>query len=132
LRLTIETVKERQESELLNNAGYGLLKNVPPAQHITTRKGAPTPTTWMNCSPRFGRSRRFFWPIRVPSPPLGANARDAAFHRQPSPCSVPLPDWRGVPLVPCDKIHVDGQTKPTGPVERPAFCSCASVRKNRA
>src|SRR5580700_1606501 len=43
LRLTIETVKERQESELLNNAGYGLLHNVPAGQRISTRKGPPTP-----------------------------------------------------------------------------------------
>ena len=43
LRLTIETVKERQESELINNAGYGLLKNVPASQRIQTRRGAPTP-----------------------------------------------------------------------------------------
>ena len=28
LRLTIETVKEKQESELVNNDDYGLLKNV--------------------------------------------------------------------------------------------------------
>ncbi len=43
LRLTVETVKERQESELINNDDYGLLKNVPGSQRIQTRKGAPTP-----------------------------------------------------------------------------------------
>ena len=43
LRLTIESVKERQESELINNAGYGLLKNVPAGQRIKTRTGPPTP-----------------------------------------------------------------------------------------
>ena len=43
LRLMIENVKERQESELINNSDYGLLKNVPASQRIQTRKGAPTP-----------------------------------------------------------------------------------------
>jgi hypothetical protein len=43
LRLLIESVKEKQESELLNNADYGLLNNVTDAQKIKTRKGAPTP-----------------------------------------------------------------------------------------
>jgi len=43
LRLTIETVKERQENELLNNNGYGLLKNVAESQRIQARKGSPTP-----------------------------------------------------------------------------------------
>src|SRR5580700_8093598 len=43
LRLTIETVKERQESELINNREYGLLHSIAPNQRIATRKGSPTP-----------------------------------------------------------------------------------------
>ena len=43
LRLLVESVKEKQESELVNNADYGLLHNVPDAQKIKTRNGAPTP-----------------------------------------------------------------------------------------
>lgn len=43
LRLTIEIVKERQESELINNTEYGMLHNVAPGQRIKTRAGAPTP-----------------------------------------------------------------------------------------
>jgi hypothetical protein len=43
LRLLIEKVKERQESELINNDEYGLLANAAPSQRIKTRKGPPTP-----------------------------------------------------------------------------------------
>src|SRR5580658_2210469 len=43
LRLIIETIKERQESELINNREYGLLHSIAPAQRINTRGGAPTP-----------------------------------------------------------------------------------------
>src|SRR5580704_3621851 len=43
LRLTIEIVKERQESELINNKDYGMLHNAAPQQRIKTRTGAPTP-----------------------------------------------------------------------------------------
>ena len=43
LRLTIETIKERQESELINNPDYGLLANVADEQRISTFTGAPTP-----------------------------------------------------------------------------------------
>lgn len=43
LRLTIEIIKERQESELINNKEYGLLNNVADGQRIKTRTGAPTP-----------------------------------------------------------------------------------------
>jgi hypothetical protein len=42
LRLTIETIKERQESELINNPDYGLLANVQPASDLPLT-GAPTP-----------------------------------------------------------------------------------------
>src|ERR1700733_1306088 len=40
LRLTIEIVKERQESELINNREYGLLHNVDDTQRIKARDGA--------------------------------------------------------------------------------------------
>jgi len=43
LRLTIETIKERQEAELINNPDYGLLANVHDDQIISTLTGAPTP-----------------------------------------------------------------------------------------
>ena len=43
LRLTIETIKERQESELINNPEYGLLASVADEQRISTLTGAPTP-----------------------------------------------------------------------------------------
>src|SRR5689334_9117308 len=37
LRLLIEKVKEKQESELINNAEYGLVANSAPGQRIKTR-----------------------------------------------------------------------------------------------
>src|ERR1700678_1769497 len=43
LRLTIEIVKERQESALINNGAYGLLSNAAASPRIKTRSGAPTP-----------------------------------------------------------------------------------------
>src|ERR1700704_5995220 len=43
LRLIIEKIKERQESELINNSGYGLLHNVDDSMRVKTRNGAPTP-----------------------------------------------------------------------------------------
>ena len=43
LRLTIEIIKERQESELINNKDYGLLSSIAKSQTIKTRTGAPTP-----------------------------------------------------------------------------------------
>ena len=48
LRLTIESVKERQESELVNSDDYGLLKSAAPSMRVKTRAGPPDT----------GRSRR--------------------------------------------------------------------------
>ena len=43
LRLAIESLKERQESELFNNDDYGLLKNIDDSQRVQSRTGSPTP-----------------------------------------------------------------------------------------
>ena len=43
LGLAIESLRERQESQLINNDDYGLLKNIADSQRIQTRTGAPTP-----------------------------------------------------------------------------------------
>src|ERR1700678_2948622 len=42
LRLTVEIVKERQESELINNTEYGFLRNAAASQRTKTRRRAPT------------------------------------------------------------------------------------------
>ncbi len=113
LRLTIETVKERQESELINNDDYGLLKNVPAAQRIQTRKGAPTPDDFDDLISKVWKEPSFF---------LAHPRAIAAFGRECTRRGVPPPTvtlfgssfltWRGIPLVPTDKLLVDGQTAP--------------------
>ena len=60
LRLTIETIKERQESELINNEEYGLLHNVAPSMRIPTRAGAPTPDDLDELIARVWKEPAFF------------------------------------------------------------------------
>ncbi len=113
LRLTIETVKERQESELINNENYGLLKNVPASQRIQTRKGSPTPDDLDDLISKVWKEPSFF---------LAHPRAIAAFERECTRRGVPPPTvtlfgspfltWRGIPLVPTDKLMVDGQTEP--------------------
>jgi len=113
LRLTIETVKERQESELINNDGYGLLKNVPPAQHISTRKGAPTPDDLDDLLTKVWKEPSFFL-----AHPLAISAfgRECTRRGVPPPTVTlfgnPFLTWRGIPLIPTDKLFVDGHRKP--------------------
>ena len=59
LRLTIETIKERQEFELVNSPEYGLLAQATPEQTIQTLGAAPTPDDLDAPTPRSGRRRAF-------------------------------------------------------------------------
>lgn len=112
LRLTIEIVKERQESELINNSEYGLLHNIVPTQRIKTRAGAPTPDDLDELLTRVWKEPGFF---------LAHPASIAAFGRECTRRGVPPPTvslfgsqfitWRGIPLIPSDKVpYNDGKT----------------------
>jgi hypothetical protein len=112
LRLTIEAVKERQESELINNAGYGLLNNVPKAQHIQTRKGAPTPDDLDELISKVWKEPSFF--LAHPRA-IAAFGRECTRRGVPPPTvtlfGTPFLTWRGFPLIPTDKLHVEDQSK---------------------
>jgi len=113
LRLTIETIKERQESELINNRDYGMLANVTDEQRITTLTGAPTPDDLDELIVKVWKEPAFF---------LAHPRAIAAFGRECTRRGVPpatvslfgsqFITWRGVPLIPSDKIPLeDSRTK---------------------
>jgi len=113
LRLTIETIKERQESELINNPDYGLLASCADDQILFTLTGAPTPDDLDELLTKVWKEPAFFL-----THPLAI----AAFGRECTRRGVPPPTvslfgsqfltWRGIPLIPSDKVPVaDGKTK---------------------
>ena len=107
LRLIIEKVKERQESELINNTEYGLLNNIDDSMKVNTRKGAPTPDDLDELIARVWKEPAFF---------LAHPRAIAAFGRECTRRGVPPPTvnlfgspfltWRGLPLVPSDKVAI--------------------------
>lgn len=113
LRLTIETVKERQEHELINNPDYGLLASADPGQRIATLGGAPTPDDLDNLLLKLWKEPAFF--LAHPQA-IAAFGREATRRGVP-PATVSLfgsqfISWRGVPLIPSDKIPVvDNKTQ---------------------
>jgi CRP-like cAMP-binding protein len=112
LRLTIEELRERQEHELMNNRDFGLLHNADFSQRIHTRSGPPTPDD-------FDELLATVW--KDPAVFLAHPRAIAAFGRECNrqgvyPQSVEInghmmPAWRGVPVLPCNKIPItDGHT----------------------
>jgi Phage capsid-like protein len=107
LRLIIEKVKERQESELINNTAYGLLNNIDDSMKVKTRKGPPTPDDLDELIARVWKEPAFF---------LAHPRAIAAFGRECTRRGVPPPTvtmfgnpfltWRGLPLVPSDKVAI--------------------------
>jgi hypothetical protein len=106
LRLTIEALYERRESDLVNNPDFGLLHNCDLKQRIYSESGAPTPDD-MDELLSMRRSTKLF---------LAHPKAIAAFGREcskrglyPDPVEVDghrVFAWRGVPIYPCSKIPV--------------------------
>ncbi|GAB6011282.1 family 2B encapsulin nanocompartment shell protein [Viscerimonas tarda] len=110
MRLSIESVRERQEWELINNQHFGLLNSVEPGYRISPRYGAPTPDDLDELLSLVWKNPSFFI----------ANPRAiAAFERECTWRGVPPVTanvfgtqvllWRGVPIIPSDKVEVKGQ-----------------------
>lgn len=106
LRLTIETVLEAQERALVNDPGFGLLHNVDPRQRIPTRGGPPTPGDLDELLSRRKKTRYLLAHPRAIAA-FGRQCNHLGVH--PEPVTVEgrtLPAWRGVPILPCDKLPV--------------------------
>lgn len=108
LRLNIEGMKERQEWELINHCDFGLINQVSPSMRLATRGGAPTPDDMDDLLARVWKSPAMF---------LAHPMAIAAFGREctrrgvpPATIEIfgsPLMTWRGVPIVPSDKLEIE-------------------------
>src|SRR6201999_826461 len=109
LRLTVEKVKERQEAELINNADYGLLTNADPGFRVAARGGAPTPDDMDELLARIWKEPAFF--LAHPRA-IAAFGRECTYRGVPPATTTlfgsPVITWRGIPIVPSDKLHVSG------------------------
>ena len=112
LRLLIEKVKEKQENELVNNSEYGLLPNAAASQRIKTRTGAPTPDDLDELITKVWKEPAFF--LAHPRA-IAAFGRECTRRGVPPPTATlfgsPFLTWRGLPLVPSDKLDIDKNGK---------------------
>jgi CRP-like cAMP-binding protein len=106
IRLTVEALRERQEHELLNNPDIGLLGNVDMSQRLHTVSGPPTPDDMDALLARRRKTRFFLAHPRT----IAAFGRECTRRRiYPETLTAEgktVHAWRGVPLLPCDKIPV--------------------------
>jgi CRP-like cAMP-binding protein len=106
LKLTIQALREREEHEMVNNRDFGLLNNCDLKQRIRTRTGPPTPDDFDELlSRRRGSQYLLAHPRTIAA--FGRECTRAGVY----PDNVPLhdtmvPSWRGVPLLPCNKIPI--------------------------
>ncbi|MEI6692166.1 MAG: family 2B encapsulin nanocompartment shell protein [Chlorobium sp.] len=112
MRLTIEGIKERQEWEFINNREFGLLYSVDPGQRISTRYGTPTPDDLDDLLTKVWKKPAFF--IAHPKA-IAAFERECTWRGVP-PATInlfgtPVLTWRGVPLIPSDKIEINKNNK---------------------
>ncbi|MFF9850580.1 family 2B encapsulin nanocompartment shell protein [Streptomyces litmocidini] len=106
LRLTIEALRERQEYELINNPEFGLLPNADFKQRIQPHSGPPTPDDLDELLCR-RRSTKLFLAHPRTIAAIGREWNRAGLY----PDTVELqghrvPAWRGVPILPCNKIPI--------------------------
>ena len=117
LRLTVEGIKERQEWELVNNKKFGLLHSVDPAMRISARYGAPTPDDLDELLALVWKKPAFF--LAHPQA-IAAFERECTWRGVPPVTQnlfgIPLITWRGVPLIPCDKLEDEGPLSGGSPV----------------
>ncbi|MGW2587494.1 family 2B encapsulin nanocompartment shell protein [Streptomyces virginiae] len=106
LRLTIEALRERQEHELINNRDFGLLHNAAFKQRIQTHSGPPTPDDLDELLCR-RRGSKFFLahPRTIAAIGREFNAR-GLYPDHVDVGGQQVPAWRGVPILPCNKIPI--------------------------
>lgn len=107
LRLVLEAMKERQEWEIINNKDFGLIPAVAPYMKVKTRKGRPMPDDMDELLTKVWKKPAFF--VAHPRA-IAAFGRECTRRGVPPVsvqiCGCPFITWRGVPIIPCEKIPI--------------------------
>ncbi|GAB2781993.1 family 2B encapsulin nanocompartment shell protein [Streptomyces daliensis] len=107
LRLTVEALRERQEHEMINNREFGLLHNADLKQRIHTRSGPPTPD---DMDELISRRRKTQYLLAHPRT-IAAIGRECSnrgiYPPETEVQGSRVRSWRGIPLLPCNKIPVN-------------------------
>jgi CRP-like cAMP-binding protein len=106
LRLTIEALRERQEYELINNREFGLLHNADFKQRLYPRSGPPTPDDLDELLTRRRKSKFFLAHPRTIAAFSKQCNRLRIYPQNMEMDGTKVIAWRGVPILPCNKIPI--------------------------
>jgi Phage capsid-like protein/Cyclic nucleotide-binding domain len=108
IRLTVQALRERQEHELVNSPDFGLLHNADLSQRIPTKTGPPTPDDLDDLLTRRRKTQFMFaHPLAIAAFGRECNSR-GIYPQEAEVEGKVVRSWRGVPLLPCDKIPITG------------------------
>jgi len=106
LRLTVEALRERREHELINDPEIGLLHAAVHDQRIKTRKGPPTPDDLDELITRRRKTQLLLAHPRAIAAFGRECNRRGVYPQSVVVDGVPSAAWRGIPLLPCDKLPI--------------------------
>ena len=107
LRLTSRRCASARSTRWSTTRDFGLLHNCDLKQRIRTRTGPPTPDDFDELLVAPARRRSSCSRTRARSRRSAASARKRGVYPATSPLhDATVPSWRGVPLLPCNKIPI--------------------------
>lgn len=110
LRLTIQALRERQEHEMINNAEFGLLNAADLKHRIHARTGPPTPDDFDELLATVWRDPEVFMAHPRTIAAFGRECNNRGLYPDTVEMSGhQVPAWRGIPVLPCNKIPVTGR-----------------------
>ncbi|GII91564.1 family 2B encapsulin nanocompartment shell protein [Sinosporangium siamense] len=107
LRLTVEALRERQEHEIVNSRDFGLLHNADFGQRIHTRTGPPTPDDLDALLAKVWKTPHYIFAHPKAIAAFARECNSRGLYPQPTELhGNKVPAWRGVPILPCNKIPI--------------------------
>lgn len=109
-KVLIDAIKEQQEYEVINNPHFGLLAATAKSMTLTTESGPPTPNDMDNLISMVWNQPAFF----LAHPKAIARFGHECTKRGVCIGAVemlgsPFQTWRGIPIVPSNKIQIDNE-----------------------
>jgi len=107
LRLAIEAIKERKEDLLINSPSFGLLTVAAERMRLQGTGEPPTPDDMDNLVSLVWKKPGFFLahPVAIAAFGRECNARGLSLETVEI-FGVPFSTWRGIPIVPTDKVPI--------------------------